>query len=111
MGRAAEPARSMNQLAKVALALLLFASLLENAPAQPSLASAPSVEVPGQPTPSDDAHAAAIDACRKALKARPNDPGLMFQLGRALASAGKQREAISPFLDAAERGHVGAMVA
>ena len=56
-----------------------------------------------------DTHDPAIDGCRAALKASPNDPGSMFQLGRSLSAGSKHREAIRHFLDAADRGHAGAM--
>jgi TPR repeat protein len=64
----------------------------------------------GQGADRADRLAAAIDACRAAVKARPNDPQLKYQLGRALAAAGKHREAIQVLLDAAERGHSGSMI-
>ena len=47
-------------------------------------------------------------ACRAALKADPTNPTFMFQLGRAL-SLGNKREAIKYYMDAADRGHAGAM--
>ncbi len=47
-------------------------------------------------------------ACRFLLRTDPANPSLMFLLGRAL-SLGHKREAIRYYLDAAERGHAGAM--
>jgi len=49
------------------------------------------------------------EACREALAADPVNPSLMFQLGRALSLASKPLEAIKRYLDAADRGHAGAM--
>ena len=48
-------------------------------------------------------------ACRSALRADPGNPTLMFQLGRALSLGNKRLEAITYYLDAADRGHAGAM--
>src|SRR5207245_2897382 len=48
-------------------------------------------------------------ACRSALKADPANPTLMFQLGRALCLGSRHREAVKYYLDAADRGHAGAM--
>ncbi len=48
-------------------------------------------------------------ACRAALQADPIDPTVMFQLARALVLASKQLQAIKYYLDAADRGHAGAM--
>jgi TPR repeat protein len=48
-------------------------------------------------------------ACRLALGADPGNPTFMFQLARALALGGKQLDAIKYYLDAADRGHAGAM--
>lgn len=48
-------------------------------------------------------------ACRSALKGDPTNPTFMFQLGRALSLGSKQRDAIRYYLDAADRGHTGAM--
>jgi TPR repeat protein len=48
-------------------------------------------------------------ACRAALKADPGNPTFMFELGRALSLGNKRLEAIKYYLDAADRGHAGAM--
>jgi len=48
-------------------------------------------------------------ACRSALKADPTNPTLMSQLGRALSLGNKHLEAIKYYLEAADRGHAGAM--
>src|SRR5882724_11841704 len=48
-------------------------------------------------------------ACRSALRADPANPTLMFQLGRVLSLSDKRREAMRYYLDAADRGHAGAM--
>jgi Sel1 repeat len=48
-------------------------------------------------------------ACRSVLRADPTNPTFMFQLGRALSLGNKRREAIKYYLDAADRGHAGAM--
>jgi TPR repeat protein len=48
-------------------------------------------------------------ACRSALRADPGNPTLMFQLGRALSLGNKRLEAITYYLNAADRGHAGAM--
>jgi TPR repeat protein len=48
-------------------------------------------------------------ACLSALKANPTDPNVMFQVGRALALGNKRHEAIKYYLNAADRGHAGAM--
>jgi TPR repeat protein len=48
-------------------------------------------------------------ACRAALQADPVNPTVMFQLGRALVLVSKQLQAIKYYLDAADRGHAGAM--
>jgi TPR repeat protein len=48
-------------------------------------------------------------ACRSALQADPVNPTVMFQLARALILATKQLQAIKYYLDAADRGHAGAM--
>jgi TPR repeat protein len=47
--------------------------------------------------------------CRSALRADPANPTLMFRLGRALSLGDKRLEAIKYYLDAADRGHAGAM--
>ena len=47
--------------------------------------------------------------CRSALKADPANPTFLFHLGRALSLGSKHREAIGYYLDAADRGHAGAM--
>jgi len=59
---------------------------------------------PKQPDPLQ-----AEDACRSALKSDPANPTILFQLGRALSVAGKHREAMKYYLDAADRAHAGAM--
>jgi hypothetical protein len=51
----------------------------------------------------------AESACRSALKADPTNPIFMFLLGRALSLGSKRLEAIKYYLDAADRGHAGAM--
>src|SRR6516165_5336476 len=48
-------------------------------------------------------------ACRSALRADPANPTFMFQLGRALSLGNKRLDAIKYYLDAADRGHAGAM--
>jgi TPR repeat protein len=48
-------------------------------------------------------------ACRQAMQADPVNPTVMFQLARALILASKQLQAIKYYLDAADRGHAGAM--
>jgi TPR repeat protein len=48
-------------------------------------------------------------ACRSALSSEPANPVILFQLGRALSVAGKGREAMKYYFEAADRGHVGAM--
>src|SRR5712691_8536237 len=48
-------------------------------------------------------------ACRSALKADPANPTILFRLGRALSVAKSYREAMKYYLDAADRGHAGAM--
>jgi TPR repeat protein len=51
----------------------------------------------------------AESACRSALRADPANPTFMFLLGRALSLGNKRLEAIKYYLDAAGRGHAGAM--
>src|SRR5215468_11344526 len=51
----------------------------------------------------------AESACRSALRAGPVNPTFMFLLGRALSLGNKRQEAIKYYLDAADRGHAGAM--
>jgi len=51
----------------------------------------------------------AESACRSALRADPVNPTFMFLLGRALYLGSKRLEAIKYYLDAADRGHAGAM--
>src|SRR6516225_9885425 len=51
----------------------------------------------------------AVSACRSALRADPANPTFMFLLGRALSLGNKRLEAIKYYLDAADRGHAGAM--
>ena len=48
-------------------------------------------------------------ACRAALATDPANPTFMFQLARALTLGKKPLEAIKYYLDAADRGHAGAM--
>jgi TPR repeat protein len=48
-------------------------------------------------------------ACRSALRADPSNPTFMFLLGRSLSLGSKRLEAIKYYLDAADRGHAGAM--
>ena len=48
-------------------------------------------------------------ACRLLLKTDPANPSFMFLLGRALSLGHKRLEAIRYYLDAADRGHAGAM--
>jgi TPR repeat protein len=48
-------------------------------------------------------------ACRAALATDPANPNFMFQLARALTLGKKPLEAIKYYLDAADRGHAGAM--
>src|SRR5215469_350970 len=51
----------------------------------------------------------AESACRSALRADPVNPTFMFLLGRALSLGNKRQAAIKYYLDAADRGHAGAM--
>src|SRR5262245_27366932 len=51
----------------------------------------------------------AESACRSALRADPANPTFMFLLGRALSLGNKRLEAIKYYLEAADRGHAGAM--
>jgi TPR repeat protein len=51
----------------------------------------------------------AESACRSALRTDPANPIFMFLLGRALSLGSKRLEAIKYYLDAADRGHAGAM--
>jgi hypothetical protein len=51
----------------------------------------------------------AESACRSALKTDPTNSTLMFQLARALFLGTKRLEAMKYYLDAADRGHAGAM--
>src|SRR5262245_66388425 len=48
-------------------------------------------------------------ACRSALRTDPTNSTLMFQLARALFLGTKRLEAMKYYLDAADRGHAGAM--
>jgi hypothetical protein len=48
-------------------------------------------------------------ACREALRVDPANPAAMFQFARALALANKHMAAVKYYLDAADRGHAGAM--
>jgi len=48
-------------------------------------------------------------ACRSALRGDPANPTFMFLLGRALSLGNKRLEALKYYLDAAARGHAGAM--
>jgi TPR repeat protein len=48
-------------------------------------------------------------ACRAAVASDPGNPTFMFRLARALTLGDKKLEAIKYYLDAAERGHAGAM--
>jgi len=47
--------------------------------------------------------------CLSALKANPTDPNVMFRLGRALSLGSKRLQAVKYYMDAADRGHAGAM--
>ncbi len=77
-----------------------LSSLLDGAPLAVALQTAAVKRVePGQ----------AEAACRPALQADPANPIVMFQLARSLILAGKQLQAIKYYLDAADRGHAGAM--
>src|SRR5262245_54489721 len=51
----------------------------------------------------------AESACRSALRSDPANPTFMFQLRRALSLGNKWLEAMKYYLDAADRGHAGAM--
>jgi TPR repeat protein len=51
----------------------------------------------------------AESACRSALRTDPTNSTLMFQLARALFLGTKRLEAMKYYLDAADRGHAGAM--
>jgi hypothetical protein len=104
---------SVDLLQKVAILVLLSVLLVDLGLAQPRVecdrltggvasGSAPAAQ-------KGDTNDPAIDACRAALKASPNDPGSMFQFGRSLSACSKHREAIRHFLDAADRGQAGAM--
>ena len=48
-------------------------------------------------------------ACRAAVASDPGNPSILFRLARALTLGDKKLEAIKYYLDAAERGHAGAM--
>jgi TPR repeat protein len=48
-------------------------------------------------------------ACRSTLRADPANPTFMFLLAKALVLANKRLEAIKFYLNAADRGHTGAM--
>jgi TPR repeat protein len=48
-------------------------------------------------------------ACRSALRVDPANPTFMFLLSRALSLGNRPLEAIKHYLDAADRGHAGAM--
>jgi TPR repeat protein len=48
-------------------------------------------------------------ACLSALKANPTDPNVMFGFARALSLGSKRVQAIKYYMDAADRGHAGAM--
>ena len=52
---------------------------------------------------------AAIAACAAARDAAPEEPRFAFQLGRALAKAGRVEEALAAYRAAAERGHLAAL--
>jgi TPR repeat protein len=48
-------------------------------------------------------------SCRAAVASDPGNPSFVFRLARALTLGDKKLEAIKYYLDAAERGHAGAM--
>lgn len=52
---------------------------------------------------------AAIAACAAARAEAPGEPRFAFQLGRALAKAGRAEEALAAYLAAAEGGHLAAL--
>jgi TPR repeat protein len=54
-------------------------------------------------------HSQAESACRFALRTDPTNSTLLFQLARALFLGDKRLEAMKYYLDAADRGHAGAM--
>lgn len=58
---------------------------------------------------SDIDSAAATQACRAALALQPDNPRLMFELGRALAKDGVGEETLALYRKAAAAGHAGAM--
>ena len=61
------------------------------------------------PAPKKNDPSQAEAACRSALRADPANPTFMFLLSRALSLGNKPLEAIKHYLDAADRGHAGAM--
>ncbi len=76
------------------------------------LAASPSDKTrvsPGVPLDMIDA-AAAIPACRSAVEAKPDNPRLTFQLGRALDNARNYGEAAVAYETAVGAGHVDAFV-
>jgi len=54
------------------------------------------------------AAAEAVAACRAALESAPGEPRLLLQLGRALYGAGRRREAVAAFENAAAHGSAAA---
>lgn len=51
----------------------------------------------------------AIPACELAVASNPDNPTLLFELGRAYWLGGRNADAVLKFADAADKGHAGAM--
>jgi tetratricopeptide (TPR) repeat protein len=62
---------------------------------------------PGVPFDEIDADRA-IPACQSAVETGPNEPRFRYQLGRALARAGKAQDAVAFFRSAADEGYAAA---
>src|SRR5262245_48640915 len=110
----------MRLLELIALAFLVATAMGFSAPAQtPDLECAHLSNVPDDGVPlavgqktlasKEIAPSQVETACRSALRADPANPTFMFQLGRALFLGNKRLEAMKYYLDAADRGHAGAM--
>jgi uncharacterized protein len=105
-------------LASLAISFAGFATHVGSAPI-PDLECAQLSNLPDDGSPlaiglkvlvSKKIDAAQAEAARRsALRADPADPTFMFLLGRALSLGNKGLEAIKYYLDAADRGHAGAM--
>jgi TPR repeat protein len=110
----------MRLLELIALAFLVVTATGFSAPAQtPDLECAHLSNVPDDGVPlavgqktlasKEIDPSQAESACRSALRSDPANPTFMFQLGRALSLGNKRLEAMKYYLDAADRGHAGAM--